>query len=39
MTITGRCVLDADPLIRTEDDFTALDMAATFECLELLRPR
>ncbi|CAG9267842.1 ankyrin repeat domain-containing protein [Paraburkholderia unamae] len=31
--------LGADPLIRTQDDFTALDMAATLECLELLRPR
>lgn len=29
--------LGADPLIRTQDDFTALDMAASIECLQLLR--
>lgn len=31
--------LGADPTIRTQDDFSALDMAATVECLRLLRPR
>lgn len=29
----------ADSGLRTLDDYTALDMAATVECLELLRPR
>jgi ankyrin repeat protein len=29
--------LGADPLIQTQDDFTALDMAASVECLQLLR--
>lgn len=29
--------LGADPLIQTQDDFTALDMAASLECLQLLR--
>lgn len=29
--------LGADPLIQTQDDFTALDMAASVECLRLLR--
>jgi rhodanese-related sulfurtransferase len=29
--------LGADPLIQTQDDFTALDMAASIECLKLLR--
>jgi rhodanese-related sulfurtransferase len=29
--------LGADPALRTEDDFTALDMAASVECLNLLR--
>lgn len=29
--------LGADPLIQTQDDYTALDMAATIECLQLLR--
>jgi thiosulfate/3-mercaptopyruvate sulfurtransferase len=27
----------ADPLLTTLDDFSALDMAATIECLHLLR--
>lgn len=30
--------LGANPLIQTQDDFTALDMAADLECLQLLRP-
>lgn len=29
--------LGADPLLRTQDDFSALDMAATLDCLRLLR--
>jgi rhodanese-related sulfurtransferase len=29
--------LGADPMIQTQDDYTALDMAATIECLQLLR--
>lgn len=29
--------LGADPSIRSQDDFTALDMASTLECLRLLR--
>lgn len=29
--------LGADPLIQTQDDFTALDMAGNLECLQLLR--
>jgi rhodanese-related sulfurtransferase len=29
--------LGANPLIQTQDDFTALDMAASVECLQLLR--
>lgn len=29
--------LGADPAIKTQDDFTALDMAASLECLRLLR--
>jgi ankyrin repeat protein len=29
--------LGADPLIQTQDDYTALDMAASLECLQLLR--
>lgn len=29
--------LGADPLIQTQDDFSALDMAANVECLQLLR--
>lgn len=29
--------LGADPSIKTQDDFTALDMAASLECLQLLR--
>ncbi|GAA5171989.1 ankyrin repeat domain-containing protein [Viridibacterium curvum] len=29
--------LGADPLIQTQDDFSALDMAASVECLQLLR--
>lgn len=29
--------LGADPLIQTQDDFSALDMAASLECLQLLR--
>ena len=29
--------LGADPLIQTQDDYTALDMAASIECLQLLR--
>jgi len=29
--------LGADPLIQTQDDFTALDMAASLDCLQLLR--
>lgn len=29
--------LGADPLIQTQDDFTALDMAASVPCLQLLR--
>ena len=29
--------LGADPLIQTQDDFTALDMAASLACLQLLR--
>lgn len=29
--------LGADPLIQTQDDFSALDMAASVECLRLLR--
>ena len=27
----------ADPLIRTDDDYLAVDLAATAECLQLLR--
>jgi rhodanese-related sulfurtransferase len=30
--------LGADPTIRSLDDFTALDMAASIDCLRLLRP-
>jgi ankyrin repeat protein len=30
--------LGADASLRTQDDFSALDMAATVECLRLLRP-
>jgi len=29
--------LGADPLLQTQDDYSALDMAATVECLQLLR--
>jgi rhodanese-related sulfurtransferase len=29
--------LGADPHLRTQDDYTALDMAASLECLQLLR--
>ena len=29
--------LGADPALRSGDDFTALDMAATVDCLQLLR--
>ena len=29
--------LGADPLLQSQDDFTALDMAASIECLQLLR--
>jgi rhodanese-related sulfurtransferase len=29
--------MGADPLIQTQDDYTALDMAASLECLQLLR--
>ena len=29
--------LGADPAVRTQDDFSALDMAASLECLRLLR--
>jgi len=29
--------LGADPRIQTQDDFSALDMAASIECLQLLR--
>lgn len=29
--------LGADPLIQTQDDFSALDMAASVDCLQLLR--
>jgi ankyrin repeat protein len=29
--------LGADPLIQTQDDYTAMDMAASLECLQLLR--
>lgn len=29
--------LGADPLIQTQDDYTAMDMAASIECLQLLR--
>jgi rhodanese-related sulfurtransferase len=29
--------LGADPMIQTQDDYTALDMAASIECLQLLR--
>ncbi len=29
--------MGADPLIQTQDDFTALDMAASLECLQLLK--
>jgi ankyrin repeat protein len=29
--------LGADPLLRSQDDYTALDMAASLECLQLLR--
>jgi rhodanese-related sulfurtransferase len=29
--------LGADPFIRTQDDFSAMDMAASLECLQLLR--
>jgi ankyrin repeat protein len=29
--------LGADPQLRTQDDFSALDMASTLDCLQLLR--
>jgi ankyrin repeat protein len=31
--------LGADATLQTQDDMSALDMAATLECLELLHPR